>query len=186
MHQRLHHRLPPTESIPLRRLSLRWAETTITPQKEPEKVTRARLSMSKQVLGNTTQADLRVRARLVQVVGIVGIQTCLCLNLPGAENQPEILPLVLPHPPSCRRLGSGTSPLLSTCASSAQQVLTEPRQTLRGAGGCSQATGASMRGISSSTQAVARVTTCEAGAHPLQSHPNKPNCQEISGSVLAV
>ena len=164
MHLRLQHRLPPTESIPLRRLSRLWAETTITRQKELERATRARLSTSKQVLGNTTQADLRVPARLVQVAGTVAIQTFLCLNLPGAENQPEILPLVLPRPHSCRRLGSGTSPLLSTCASSGQQVLTEPRQTLRGAGGCSQATGASMKGTSSSTQAVARVTTCEAGA----------------------
>jgi len=172
MHLRLQHRLPPTESIPLRRLSRGWAETTITRQKELERATRARLSTSKQVLGSTTQADLRVQARLVQVVGTVVIQTCLCLNLPGAENQPEILRLVLlPRPHSCRRLGSGTSPLLSTCASSAQQALTERRQTLRGAGGCSQATGASMKGTNSSTRAAARVTTCEAYC-ALQSHPN--------------
>merc|ERR1719239_26777 len=110
MHLRLQHQLPPTESIPLRRLSRRWAETTITRQKGPES-TRARLSMSKQVLGNTTQADLRVRVKLAQVAGIVGTQTCLCLTLPGVENQPEILRLVLLHPHSCRR--PEVEPLLS-------------------------------------------------------------------------
>ena len=141
MHLRLQHQLPPTESILLRRLSRRWAETTITRRKEPES-TRARLNMSKQVLGNMTRADLRVLAKLAQAAGIVGTQTCQCLTLPGVENQPEILRLVLLHPRSCRRPGSGTSPLPSTCASSGQQALTEPRQTLRGAGGSSQATGA--------------------------------------------
>jgi len=174
------HRLPPSESIPLRHLSQRWAETTITRQKGRES-TRARLSMSKQVQGNMIPADLRVRARLVQVAGIVATQTSLCLTtLPGAENQPEILHRVLPPPRSCRRPGSGTSPLPSTCASSAQQALTGLPQTLREADACSQVTGASMKGTSSSTRAVARVTTCEACV------PCAPNCVKRSQVVLAV
>ena len=174
------HRLPPTESIPLRHLSQQWAETTITRQKGPESM-RARLNMSRQVQESMIRADLRVQARLVQVGGIVATQTCLCLTtLPGAENPPEILRRVLPPPRSCRRPGSGISPLPSTCASSGQQVLTGHPQTLRGADGSSRVTGASMKGTSSSTQAVARVTTCEACV------PCAPNCVKRSQVVLAV
>merc|ERR1712083_749925 len=135
-----------------------WGEITITRQKGPESM-RARLITSKPAPGNMTPADWRVQAKLVaQVALIAATRTFLCQNLLGAE----MLLRGLPPPPSCRRRGSGTSPHRSTCASSGQQALIGRHPTLKEVGGTCQATGASMKGTSSSTPAVAKVTTCEA------------------------